>query len=332
MKTEFLNGVYDGEGQNGVPDGFGVYTASDGSVYKGSFENGELVSGVLHSADRVYIGEFKKMLPHGRGTEYVSRFRKFSGRFNKGKKTRFGMAPKPYNVIIVNMKEPMHLLHIEAQALTRDLGKYSRDYKEYNRCFSLDTVSCEVGFGVLCLNDGYKQAYGYSGNGIASRLMGRDVTGNIIICRDDGFGAPVPFASPEEAERVYDAIWKMLFCTNGGSLYHYAHAVKIAPIAKCSSIFLINDKLYAVEHIGCENATSDRYEGWQSSRPYVSVRVHSLPPATVVASEAATYVAEHALWSDWVTKSKECNEPDTAMRAGNELFEKCIYELCSKDE
>ncbi len=330
MEMKYLNGTYTGECENSIPNGYGVYTAEDGSVYKGSWVNGELINGVLHAGEKVYIGEFKKMLPHGKGTEYVSRFRKFTGRFNKGRKTKPQKGWGCYNAIQSGIKDPMRLSRKESEKLTKDLEHYSDSYGVYTRLFPLETISEAVGFGVLCLNDGYKQAYGYSGNGIASKLIGKDITGNIIICRDDGNGTPIPFSSPEETEQVYDAVWKELFEPYYCKLYHYVNAVKIAVMAQCRSIFLIGTKLYAVDHTGCENNVSDYYEGWESSRPCVSVRVHLLPDGMADPAEAKIYVDEHNAWSEWLEKDRECNEADTARRAGNELFEQCIHQLTTE--
>ncbi len=327
MEMKYLNGTYSGECENNIPNGYGIYIAEDGSVYKGTWVNGELINGVLHAGEKIYIGEFKKMLPHGNGTEYVSRFRSFTGRFNKGKKTKPKKGWGCHNVIRCGIKEAMWFSRIKPEDLNEESDCYSGRYSDYYFSFPLEKLSETMGFGILCLNDRYKQAYGYSGNGIASELSDMDITGNIIICRDNGDGNPVPFVSPEEAEAVYDAIWEELFDPDYNYLYHYANAVKIASISAYSSLYLIGKKLYAVEHTSQKNDVFDTYEGWQSGRPNSAVRVHLLPDGMVDPAEAKVYVDEHNAWSDWAEKDKECNEADTARRAGDELFEKCLYTL-----
>ncbi len=325
MRIKFLNGTYDGACDSGVPNGFGIYTAEDGSVYKGEWTDGKLSRGVLHSGERIYIGELRDLLPHGKGCEYVSRYRKFTGRFINGRKSRFGRERKPYNVITSDIKKPMSLIYKEAAELSRGFSYETAHYGDPDRAYELPELSRILGFDVLCLNDGYKPPYGYSENGIATHFCDSTVNGMMILCRDGGDGEPVPFYSAEEAELVYDTIWRELFDPHDNDLYHYANAVEIAAMGSCSSIFLIDDRLYAVEHTVSENTVSDPYEGWQSSRPKVSVRVHPLPPATVEPEEARRYTEEHGEWSEPMELDRECNEADTARRAAGALFEKCIY-------
>ena len=68
-KFEFEGGVYEGEAQNGVPHGEGLWTLDGDHYYRGTFQNGKRHgAGYLRlDEDTRYEGSFQNGLMHGVG-------------------------------------------------------------------------------------------------------------------------------------------------------------------------------------------------------------------------------------------------------------------------
>ena len=62
--------VYEGEFKNGLRNGQGKYTMSDGFVYEGTWRDDQIQgAGVArYPTGQIYEGQFKQGVPHGKGT------------------------------------------------------------------------------------------------------------------------------------------------------------------------------------------------------------------------------------------------------------------------
>jgi hypothetical protein len=90
---DYLKGeVYEGEFQNGFPNGNGTYTFTNGAKYVGEFKNGRQDGqGTYTYIDGgIYTGEFKDGSRHGLGTHVYANGDKFVGEFKNGLPITFG--------------------------------------------------------------------------------------------------------------------------------------------------------------------------------------------------------------------------------------------------
>ncbi|SVC57658.1 uncharacterized protein METZ01_LOCUS310512, partial [marine metagenome] len=79
-------GKYEGEINNGIPNGQGTYTGSDGQKYIGEWKEGKWNgqgTETLHDGKK-YVGEFKDGSKHGQGTETSPDGRKYEGEWVNG--------------------------------------------------------------------------------------------------------------------------------------------------------------------------------------------------------------------------------------------------------
>ena len=84
---EDTDGKYLGEIRNGVPEGQGTLTSSNGEKYEGEWKEGEKHGqGTLTFPDgQKYVGEFHEGQPHGQGTETLPDGEQYEGEWKEGK-------------------------------------------------------------------------------------------------------------------------------------------------------------------------------------------------------------------------------------------------------
>ena len=86
-KTNISDGKYEGDIENGIPNGMGKVIFNDGEMYEGEWIDGKLNGkGTSQSGDDTkYSGEWKEGLYHGTGTLIFSDGLKKFGEFKEGK-------------------------------------------------------------------------------------------------------------------------------------------------------------------------------------------------------------------------------------------------------
>ena len=79
---------YEGNVENGVPNGQGTFTYPDGMKYVGGWENGEMIGQgtFTYAYGEKYVGGFKGGWKNGQGTETYPDGRKYIGEFKDNKK------------------------------------------------------------------------------------------------------------------------------------------------------------------------------------------------------------------------------------------------------
>ena len=85
--------TYVGEFQNGLPEGYGTFTYSDGAIYVGEFKNGkEHGKGTFRCWNHgsSYTGEFKNGKKNGKGTYNYPDGVVYIGEWVEGKRDGFG--------------------------------------------------------------------------------------------------------------------------------------------------------------------------------------------------------------------------------------------------
>ena len=90
-------GKYEGEINNGKPNGQGTYTSSDGQKYIGEWKEGKWNGqGTETFPDgKKYVGEFKDGSKHGQGTETSPDGRKYEGKWKNGFPNGQGIETSP---------------------------------------------------------------------------------------------------------------------------------------------------------------------------------------------------------------------------------------------
>ncbi len=325
MKFNYLKGVYEGEAVDGKPQGKGVLVVG-GKTYRGVWTDGDLTEGVLHDGDKLYVGALKNLLPHGVGTEYVSRFRIYQGAWSEGKK----VGDRLPNLITSDIHESIDLGYDNPEKFkTFPVDSINSIYGYRYKTPLLKEISKAMGMKVMCVNDNYQYPYGYSENDIANAVVPKEerpIYGAALYGREVD-GEFLPFENTEDAERLYDLLWDTVFKRDSRELYHYVNGVKIKDLNDAESLYLLNKTLYLVSIEVEEDSDWDEYEGWQSSFVYAQAKVHPLPDGMIDEGEIRAYVAEKKAWSKVAKQKQECNEADTAQRAKKLLFEQCLYEL-----
>jgi hypothetical protein len=110
---------YEGEIKNGLPNGQGTETYTDGTKYVGEYEGGSIINGTVTYPDgrkyvggfkdgkyngqgtdtspygRKYVGEFKDGLPNGQGTDTYPNGEKYVGKWKNGKRNGQGTFTYP---------------------------------------------------------------------------------------------------------------------------------------------------------------------------------------------------------------------------------------------
>ena len=90
-------GKYEGKINNGIPNGQGTYTGSDGQKYIGEWKEGKWNgqgTETLHDGKK-YVGEFKDGSKHGQGTETSPDGRKYEGEWINGFPNGQGIETSP---------------------------------------------------------------------------------------------------------------------------------------------------------------------------------------------------------------------------------------------
>ena len=89
--SEKLQPKYEGQVENGIPNGQGTITYPDGRKYVGEYKNGKIWNGQgtkTWTNGDMYEGEFKDGLQNGQGTYTWSDGRKYVGEWKDGETKR----------------------------------------------------------------------------------------------------------------------------------------------------------------------------------------------------------------------------------------------------
>ena len=98
---EMEDGMYEGEIENGEPNGQGTYNGPDGEKYAGEWKNGEKhgQGTNIWSNSEKYEGEWKDGEKHGQGTYNRSYGKKYVGEWKDGEKWNLTSYDKYDNII-----------------------------------------------------------------------------------------------------------------------------------------------------------------------------------------------------------------------------------------
>ena len=90
------DGKYDGEIENGIPNGQGTFTWHSGHKYVGEFKDGEYNGqGIETRGTKMYEGEYKDGKKHGKGKLTKSDGRKYEGEWKNNKPNGQGTFTSP---------------------------------------------------------------------------------------------------------------------------------------------------------------------------------------------------------------------------------------------
>lgn len=132
-----LESTYEGEYKNGIREGKGKFTHSDGSVKQGVFINGQLIGkGEMVLDGKKYIGEFINYRMHGNGILLFPSGAKFEGFFVSDHMYTGKFTNKDGTVTFIEKGEPVSKIEDKTSGYNPEIGVEVTEYfdDKWNRC------------------------------------------------------------------------------------------------------------------------------------------------------------------------------------------------------
>jgi len=136
-----LESTYEGDYKNGIREGKGIFTHSDGSVKQGAFVNGQLTGkGEMESDGNKYIGEFINYCLHGNGILFLSNGAKFEGYFVSNHMYTGKYTNKDGTITFIEKGEPVSKIENKNSGYKPEIGVEVTEYfdEKWNRCKKRD--------------------------------------------------------------------------------------------------------------------------------------------------------------------------------------------------
>ncbi len=216
MQIIWNNEIYNGEVVDGVPQGKGTLTLSNGYI-RGIWQSGNLIAGCQYIGDELYVGTYgKNQCFHGVGLFAKDNGRMWKGTWLNGTKISSDLSDGFSNSIMIGCTfHGVEMWHFSPKEFPSNGKMLERGYCRLTKAerYEMPVLSKHFGYPIVCAVEARNNYYGYSKR-YNNRAMYfcqpnlSEIFTDVYICRWEK-GNYAPF-DQQTAEQVFDFVHEQL--------------------------------------------------------------------------------------------------------------------------